>query len=123
MTVPVGDRVATGKRGEEALGAIGPASRVVDEADPDALCLHDAALGELRAKRRLVHVPVHRLDGGERPQLVEERGGGEVADVQDERGALQEPAAAFREAARAAREMRIADERDQRKSGTNAPSR
>jgi hypothetical protein len=63
------------------------------------------------------------MDRAVSPKLLEERRRREIAHVQDGLRRLENAEAAFGKAARAAREVRIPDERDQRKSGRKAPSR
>ena len=97
--------------------------RVVDEPDAHALRRDDEPLGKLRAKLRLVDVSV---DGGERgkaSQPGENRAGGEVADVEDEVGPLENASALLRKAGEAVTEMRVADERDQGTPSRKRPSR
>jgi hypothetical protein len=74
----------------------------------------DHALTRKRlAHCRLVHVSVHALDRRpERTQLVEERRRDEVAAVQDEVGAAQQPRAFLRERARTAWQVRVGDDGD-----------
>lgn len=86
---------------------------IVDQPDPQSLGFDDGTLGKLGAKGGHVHVPAHRRHGGERPQILQDESTGEIAYVQDEIGALEQPEALVREAARASRQVRITDERDQ----------
>jgi hypothetical protein len=121
--VAVGDHVAGRKLGEKPLLPSGRRSRVVHETDSETLQLEDGTFGKRRAELGLVHVPVDASDWCERAELLEEGCGGEVAHVQDRVGLCEEATAALRKPAGTAREVRIADERDQRNSGRKAPSR
>jgi hypothetical protein len=98
-------------------------ARVVDEPDPKALGLDDLLGRQDAAERRVVHVPVDGLDGAELAQIFEHGGGREVADVEDEIGGLEEAEALVGKPPRAARQVGVADERDQRRSSRNRPSR
>jgi hypothetical protein len=121
--VPIGDRVAVQERFEQTLVASGSAARVMHEPDAQASRVHDEPAGKRGPQLGLVHVPVHRGDRGERAQLLEDGRSRQIADVEDEVGALEQADALTRETTRASREMRVADEGDQRNSGRKAPSR
>jgi hypothetical protein len=66
---------------------------------------------------------VHGLDPDEFAQLVERRGGGHVTDVQGDRRLLEHADAFPRQRPTTAREVRIAEERDQNRPSTKRPSR
>jgi len=115
VRVAVDDRRAIRKAGRETSLPARPRAGVVDQADAGAFDLHRVLVGEGLLQRRLVHVPVHRLDGrAERPQLLEERRRDEVPAVEDQVGPAQEPRAFVRQRTAAAREMRIGDDGDAR---------
>jgi hypothetical protein len=66
---------------------------------------------------------VHRGHRTDLPQFLQEPGGREVSDVQDQARALQEPDTRVRQPPSAAWEMRVSDERDQLNSARKLPSR
>jgi hypothetical protein len=66
---------------------------------------------------------VHGGERRDRLQLLEESSSSQIAHVQDQRRALEETEAPGRQAACAARQVRVSDERDQRNSGRKAPFR
>jgi hypothetical protein len=121
--VPVGDDVAGGERLGETRRAPGRRAGVVNEPDSQPFRLHDVSLRQGRTKHGLVHVPVHRLHGGESLELFQDARRGEVSDMEDEIRLREDANAALRQPAGAAWEMRISDERDQANSGRNSPSR
>jgi hypothetical protein len=96
---------------------------VMDEPDSHPRSLDDLPFLQLRLEDGLVHVSVHGLDGGVAPQLLEHRGGREVADVQDELRPLQEPHAFFGEPPPPPRQVRISEENDQGAPSRKRPSR
>ena len=100
-----------------------PRAGIVDEADPKAVRLDDVASGERLPKRRIVHVPVHGLDGPKGAQVLEDGGGREVADVEDEVGRAEEAQAGLRKPPRAARKVRVPENRDQARPSRKRPSR
>ena len=86
---------------------------VVDDPDPDAPGLDDALLRQPRLQGRLVHVAVHAGDGRPDPlQSLEELGRDEVAGVQHELGAAEQPHALVGQRTRATRKMRVGDNGD-----------
>jgi hypothetical protein len=95
----------------------------VDEPDPEALLLDDRALGEKRAKSRLVHVPVDGGDGRELAKLLEHRRGREVADVHDRVRRSKDAQALVWQPPGAARKVRVAEDRDQEPASRKRPSR
>jgi hypothetical protein len=109
----VRDDVAVGEGGAEPL--VSPVARagVVDEPDAKALGFDHAPGGQRLAKGRLVHVPVHGLDRPDLAQVLEHRGGREVADVEDEIGGAEKAQAVVGKPPDAARQVCVADERDQ----------
>lgn len=123
MGVPVGDEVAVGEGSPQSFVTPARRARVVDQPDTELVRIDDTAPWKSCLERRLVHVPVHGRHRSDLLELVEERRGGHVPNVQDELRALEEPQTALRKPASAAREVRVSDERDQRNSGRNAPSR
>jgi hypothetical protein len=123
MRMAVGDDVAAGEGSSEALRTSTCVPAIVDEPDPQALRGDDGALGEKLAERRLVHVSVHGLNGGELTELFQHGRGREVAHVQDQVGPLQHTEASLGEAARAARKVRVAEKRDQGAPSRKRPSR
>ena len=92
----------SGKRAE-ALEAAACGAGVVDHADARALGLDDAALGQPRASAGASTLPSTATPAGRALELVEHRGGRDVAGVEDQVGAAQAlEAAAGRRRARAA---------------------
>ena len=90
-----------------------PRPGVVNHADPDVLDLHHPLLHEDLLQRRLIHVPGDALNRWPDPsQLLEELQRNEIAAVQDEIGACEQPHALVGERPRAAREVRIGDDGD-----------
>ena len=92
------------------------------EPDPEVFRLDDETRRQRLAEGGLVHVSVHRGDGADRLELLEERRRRQVADVEDQVGALEEPKASRRQATCPARQVRVSDQRYQRNSGRKAPS-
>ena len=90
VRVAVGHQIATRKPRPESLVTPGGGTGVMREPDPQALRLNDEPLGQRRAKLRLVDVPVHRLDSREQAELLEDGGGSEVTDVQNQIGASKQ---------------------------------
>ncbi len=123
MRVPVRDDVAARESAPQALVPSMTRPRVVNEADPEAFSLDDAARRQLAPESRVVHVPVNRLHGAELSQLGEHRGGREVAHVDDEIGGVEQAQARVGKPARAARQVRVADQRDQERPSRKRPSR
>ena len=72
----------------------------------------------------IVLVAVHRLDRRQRAQLVEHARGREVARVEDQPGAAEQREALVRQPARAARHVRVGEQRDEhaRSAGLEAGS-
>jgi hypothetical protein len=64
---------------------------------------------------------VHRLKRCQRPQLFEDFEGREVADVQNQIRGSEKPQAGVRKPAGSAREVRVADERDQETPSRKRP--
>jgi hypothetical protein len=95
----------------------------VDDANPQALGLHDAALGQACSQLGRIHVPVHGLDGREQRKLVEHRRGGEVACVHDDGGLPEDLHAGVWKPPPTPGQMRVADDRDQERPSTKRPSR
>jgi hypothetical protein len=114
MGVAVDDRRAAGKLCAQPLLPAGARSGVVHHPDPHCLHLDDAALGQPGAQNVVVHVADHRLDGSERKQLVERTRSHDITRVENEVGLLEKARALPREAARAARQMGVRDDRDER---------
>ncbi len=119
----VRNHVAARKPVNEPLVPARGGTGVVHEADANALGLDDTPLGQDGPEVRLVHVPVHSRHGRVRLELGERRERDEVARVNDEVGALEKTYATVWQASRAAREVRIAEKRDQGAPSTNRPSR
>jgi hypothetical protein len=95
----------------------------VQDPNPLPFRLHNAASRQRGAERRLVHVALDRDDRRESLQILEDRGGGEVAGMEDEVGPLEDSDAIAREPPPAARQVGVSEECDQRRSGRNSPSR
>jgi hypothetical protein len=123
MGMAVGDHVATRKRRGKAPVARHGRTGIVHQADAKAVGLDLQALRQSGFHGGLVHIAVHGGDPTKLAELLEHNRPGEITDVQDELGAFEQVSARVGKAPRAAREMRVADERDQRKSGRKAPSR
>jgi hypothetical protein len=123
MAVAVGDEVARGKTGHEPF--VSPAGRPAVVNDPEAktLGLDHEPLGQGASERELIHVPVDGRHGSEPAQLVEHGDRGEVAEMHDEVGGLEEPDAVSWKAAGAAWEVRVPEERDQGMPSRKRPSR
>ena len=123
MAVAVDDHVAAG---EELPQALSPAVRrptVVDEPDPNALELGAGTHGQEPPQLPVVHVALHRRHRREALEIGEHGGRGEVTRVHDRVGCLEDPQALDRKRARAAREVRVSEQRDQKRSGRNSPFR
>ena len=112
VRMPVDDRRASWKRCDEPR--LPPRARpaVVDDPDPETADVDDVPARKKPPQLRVVHVPVHPLDGAELPQLVEEGARGEVAAVDDQVRRLQPSEALVRKAPRPARKVRVGDDRD-----------
>lgn len=123
MRVAVGDHVTARKCPQETRVPPGRGARVVYEADLQPFGLQDEPLGELGSQHGLVHVSLHGRHRSDQAQLFEHVRPGQVADVQDELGTIEQAQALLRQTARPPRQMRVTDERDQRKSAKKAPSR
>jgi hypothetical protein len=123
MGVAVGDHVATWERRGKAPVTRRGRTGIVHQANAKPLGLDLQALRQRGFHGRLVHIAVHGSDRTKPAELLEHIRRGEITHVQDEFCTLEEASARVGKAPRAAREMRVADERDQRKSGRKAPSR
>ena len=119
----VRDHVAVRKPAEEPIVSTRGGAGVVHEADTYAFRLDDPPLRQDGPEVRLVDVPVHGRHRRVRLELGERRERDEVARVHDEVGALEKTYAVVWQASRAAREVRIAEQRDQGAPSTNCPSR
>jgi hypothetical protein len=96
----------------------------VDHPDPNPADLDHAPLRERLAERGLVHVPVHRLNRAELAQLVEYGDRDDVAEVEDQIGLPAAAQTRIGEPPRAARQVRVRDDRDPGQlSSRNRPSR
>jgi hypothetical protein len=95
----------------------------VNKADTQALRLGRRANGQRRAQGPIVHVPLDSGDGAVDTQILEHRGRREVARMEDRVGLGEQADAFARERARAARQMRVSEQRDQNRSGRKAPFR
>jgi hypothetical protein len=90
----------------------------VHHPDPRPGDLDDALDGELLTDRGLVHVPVDADDGrAESLQLAEERERGEVACVEDQIRRAAHLDATAGQHARPARQVRVGDDGDGRRTG------
>lgn len=121
MRVPVHDQPATREAGPQALRPAGSRAGVVYEPDANAFRLDDQLLRQSVPDRGLVHVSVHRLQRRQGAQLLEHIERREVADVQDQVGGSEKSQASVRKPALAARQVRVADERDQRTPSRKRP--
>jgi hypothetical protein len=113
VTVAVGDEIACGEKLAQPFVPPDGRTPVVDEADPKPFELGRRPHGKGGAELAVVHVP---LNGGHRSQALEvgeHRSGREVAGVDDRIRSLENPEAVRGKRARAAREMRVSQERDQ----------
>jgi hypothetical protein len=103
VRMAVDDHMTAGKtRREPRLPTLRTAG-VVHEPDADPTGLHHSLCRQLRSQRRLVHVPVHRLDRAQPTQLLEHARRDEVPRVDYQIGRLQSPDALVRQAARPTR--------------------
>ena len=123
MGVAVGDDVTARERGAQPLVPSVTRARVVNEAEAKALGLDDPLGGKRPAKRGLVHVPVDGLDGAVLTQLLEHGGGGEVADMKDQLRRIEKAETVVGKSSPAVRQVRVADERDQKRPSRNRPFR
>ena len=123
MAVSVGNDVAAGEELAQALVPADSRAAVVDEPDPKPLELGRRSHRKGRAKLGVVHVSVYRDYRAEALQVGEHGGRREVARVDDGVRGLEEPEAVRRKRTRAAREMRVSQKRDQKRSGRNSPLR
>lgn len=106
-----------GAAGETAAQAVRPAIRGagdVDEAERGAARLENELLRQLGDERRLVDVAVDGVHGRpDRPELLEERDGGEVAQVEDEICRAKPVQTRLGEPAGSPRKVRVRDSRDE----------
>lgn len=97
---------------------------VVHEAEAASPLLDNESLGKLRLQRGLVDVPVHGRKRREGAEVGEHRPRDEVARMQDQLGPPEKAEARLGQTARPARQVRVADERDQEGAlSTKRPSR
>jgi hypothetical protein len=123
MRVPVRDHLAVRERVQKTSVSPLRGPCIVDEAHAEAFGLHDESSRQLSAQGRLVHVSVYRSHRADLAEFREERGRRQVSNVQDQRRALKKANAGVRQLARASRQMRVSNERDQLCSARNLPSR
>jgi hypothetical protein len=123
VAVPVGDDVAAGEELEQTLASADRRAAVVDEPDPKPLELDYRSHRKGRAELTVVHVPLHSDHRAQALQVGEDRGRREIPGVDDGVRGFEDPEAVRRERTRAAREMRVSQERDQNRSGRNSPFR
>ena len=123
VRVAVSDDVAAGEPCDEPVVATLRGAWIVDQPDPQALRLDDRALGQRRLEVGLVHVPVDGLEVNDSPKLLQDGGRGHVPEVQGDGRLLQDAHAVGRQRSAAARKVRIAEERDQKRPSTKRPSR
>jgi hypothetical protein len=115
VRVAVNHRVTVGKATHEPDLATRPWARDVHHAESRTACVDDALARQSLPQRRLVHVPDHGLDRWAEPQeLLQEAHRDEVAGVQDQVGRLKPLLAGSRKPPRAAREMSVGNDRDER---------
>jgi len=123
MRVPVRDHVAIRERVQKTAMSPWRGSCIVDEAHAETFCLHDESSRQLGAQGRLVHVSVYCGHRADLAEFREERGRRQVSDMQDQRRAVKKANAAVRQLARAPRQMRVSNKRDQLCSARNLPFR
>ena len=123
MAVSVGDDVAAGEELAQALVPPVRRASIVNEADADAFELDGRPDGQRPAKLAVVHVPLYGDHRAETLQVDENRARREIARVDDGVRGFEDPEAGRRERTRAAREMRVSQKRDQKRSGRNSPFR
>lgn len=122
--MPIGDDVAVREPSEQPLVPAVGSARVVDHPDPKPAPLEREPLGQLGPERRLVDVAADRPHGRpERSKKSQRLARHDVPCVQHELCAPQNLDARIREPPRAARHMRVTDERDQENPGRKRPSR
>lgn len=125
--VPIDDRVAVLKARRQPGLTPSARARVMHHPDADALDLDDALPRQNLLQRGLVHVPGHALDRRpDRAQLLEEPHGHEVAAVEHEVGASEQPHALVGKGTRTPREMGVRDDGDARQeaaTGSGARTR
>ena len=114
MRVSVHDRRAAGEGGAQSFHAASPRTGVVQHPDSRRLDLDDATLGQPGMERVVVHVADYGLDRDERLEVDQDACGDEVACVQDDVGFLEKARTGPRQAACAARQVRVGDDRDER---------
>ena len=112
VRVPVHDGVATRKPRRQPLLPSRARPRDVHEPDPRPADLDHTPLRKRLRERGLVHVPVDRLDRGQRFQLTQNGKRDHVPRVQDPVRAPQLPQALVGQAPRPARQVRVRDDRD-----------
>ena len=123
MRMSVCDHVAVRECIQKAAVSSFHGPCIVDEAHAEAFGLHDESSRQLSAQGRLVHVAVYRSHRADLVEFREERGRRQVSNMQDQRRALKKANAGVRQLARASRQMRVSNERDQLCSARNLPSR
>jgi hypothetical protein len=95
----------------------------VDEPDPKSFELRRRSDWKRRAELAVIHVPLHGDYRTEALQVRKDRGRREIAGVNDGVRGFEDPQAINRERTRAAREVRVSQERDQNRSGRKSPFR
>jgi hypothetical protein len=123
VAVAVRHDIAAGEKLSEALVPPESGAAVMDEADPQSLELGRRSHGKGPAELAVVHVPLHGDHRSKALQLGEHGSRREIARVNDGVRGFEDPEALRRERTRAAREMRVSQERDQNRSGRNSPFR
>ena len=123
MGVAVGDDVAAGEKLAQALVPADSRAAVVHEPDPKPFDLGRRSHRKGSAELAVVHVPLDGYHRAQALQVGEDRGRREVAGVNDSVRGFEDPQAVRRQRARAAREMRVSQKRDQNRLGRNAPFR
>jgi len=123
VAVAVGDDIAAGEEFSQALVPTDNGAAVVNEPDSKPFELGRRSHGKRRAEPVVIHVSMHGDHRAEALQIGEDRGRREVAGVDDDVRGFEDPQAVRRERPRAAREMRVSQKRDQKRSGRNSPFR
>ena len=123
MAVAVGDDVAAGEEPSQALVPADSRAAVVNEPDPEALELGRRSHRKGSPEVAVVHVSLHGEHRTEELEVSQDGGRREVAGVNGGVRGFEDPEAVRRKRARAAREMRVSQKRDQNRLGRNAPFR
>jgi hypothetical protein len=115
MRMAEDDPVAPGEARDQPGFPPGSRPRIVHDAEPGLPQLDHRLRRKERPQFRLVDVPVHGVDRRELAQLIEHAQRDEVAGVDDQVGRRELAQAGIRQPPRAARQVRVGEDRDARR--------